>query len=78
VVGSTGDRKTSAIRRAEDIRSARVSTRLERAIGFDEEAALNSASWGADQVMGFNHPVAGFTTVKALVDAMVRALLSEP
>ena len=46
--------------------------RLERAIGFDEDAALNSASWGAGQVMGFNHAVAGFATVKALVDAMVR------
>jgi hypothetical protein len=46
--------------------------RLERAIGFDEEAALNSASWGAGQVMGFNHAVAGFTTVQAMVNAMVR------
>ena len=45
--------------------------RLERAIGFDEEAALNSASWGVGQVMGFNFAVAGFTTVKALVNAMV-------
>jgi len=45
--------------------------RLERAIALDEVAALESASWGVGQVMGFNHQAAGFETVKTMVDAMV-------
>jgi hypothetical protein len=45
--------------------------RLERAIALDEAAALESASWGIGQVMGFNHQAAGFDTAKAMVDAMI-------
>ncbi len=46
--------------------------RLEKALGLDREAALKSASWGIGQVMGFNHEVAGFATVDAMVEAMVK------
>ena len=46
--------------------------RLEKALGLDQEAALKSASWGIGQVMGFNHEVAGFATVEAMVTAMVK------
>ena len=46
--------------------------RLEKALGLDQEAALKSASWGIGQVMGFNHEVAGFATVQAMVTAMVK------
>lgn len=46
--------------------------RLEKAMGLDRGAALQSASWGIGQVMGFNYKVAGFTTVDAMVIAMVK------
>ncbi len=47
-------------------------SRLKKAIKLDQDAALKSASWGIGQVMGFNHDVAGFPTVKALVQGMVK------
>jgi hypothetical protein len=46
--------------------------RLEKAIALDREAALQSASWGIGQVMGFNYEVAGFTTMDAMVEDMVK------
>ena len=46
--------------------------RLQKAIALDRDAALQSASWGVGQVMGFNHGIAGFSSVTAMVDAMVR------
>jgi hypothetical protein len=46
--------------------------RLDTAMNLDRPAALKSASWGIGQVMGFNHKAAGFTTVEALIDAMVQ------
>ena len=45
--------------------------RLAEAISCDREAALKSTSWGAFQVMGFNHKLAGFTDVESFVRAMV-------
>jgi len=45
--------------------------RLAVAIALDREAALKSASWGAFQIMGFNHMLAGHTTVGNFVKAMV-------
>lgn len=44
--------------------------RLHLAITLDREAALKSASWGAAQIMGFNHKLAGFATVEAFVEVM--------
>lgn len=44
--------------------------RLDEAMQLDRVAALRSASWGAAQIMGFNHKLAGFDTVEAFVDAM--------
>jgi hypothetical protein len=46
--------------------------RLERAMTLDRDAALQSASWGIAQIMGFNFKVAGFATVAPMIDAMVR------
>jgi hypothetical protein len=46
--------------------------RLERALALDHDAALQSASWGAGQVMGFCHAELGYASVDALVDAMTR------
>jgi hypothetical protein len=44
--------------------------RLARAIQFDRRAALESASWGLGQVMGFNFGVAGHASAEAMVKAM--------
>ena len=44
--------------------------RLAQAIALNREAALNSASWGIGQVMGFNSKLAGFATVESMVEAM--------
>jgi hypothetical protein len=46
-------------------------SRLEVAIIFDRQRALESASWGIAQIMGFNHRSAGYSTVEAMVAAMV-------
>lgn len=46
--------------------------RLEKAMRLDQEAALQSASWGIGQVMGFNFEVAGFATIDAMVADMVK------
>ena len=45
--------------------------KLRRAAILNEEAALKSTSWGAFQIMGFNHVDAGYATVGAFVDAMI-------
>jgi len=51
--------------------------KLEAAIGISEgagltaESALQSASWGIGQVMGFNHQAAGYASAKAMVEAMI-------
>jgi hypothetical protein len=43
---------------------------LEFARSLAEEGALNSASYGIGQIMGFNHAAAGFNSVKEMVDHM--------
>jgi len=45
--------------------------RLAEAIALNRHAALNSASWGIGQVMGFNSQPAGYDPVESMVDAMV-------
>jgi hypothetical protein len=42
-----------------------------RGAEMDEELALQSASWGLGQVMGFNHDAAGYASAAAMVAAMV-------
>ena len=44
--------------------------RLEKAVKLDRQAALESASWGAGQVMGFNFKASGFADVEGMVSAM--------
>ncbi|MET3654767.1 N-acetylmuramidase family protein [Dyella japonica] len=44
-------------------------TRLNTAIALDRDVALQSASWGMFQLMGFNHALCGFSDVEAFVDA---------
>lgn len=47
--------------------------RLAEAKALDEDAALQSASWGAFQIMGFNARAIGYPTVQAFVEAMQTA-----
>ena len=46
-------------------------TRLEEAIALDKRAALESASWGRFQIMGFNHLYCGFDSVEDFVQAHI-------
>lgn len=46
--------------------------RLDDALSLDREAALQSASWGIGQVMGFNYTVAGFASIDDMVAAMAQ------
>lgn len=43
--------------------------RLDRAAALDAAAAMQSASWGAFQIMGFNYALCGFDCVGAFVEA---------
>lgn len=45
--------------------------RLEKAMGLDERAALESASWGLGQVMGWHAQQLGYADVYAMVGAIV-------
>lgn len=44
--------------------------RLNTAMMLNRNAALQSASWGAPQIMGFNYRLAGFNSVESFVEAM--------
>lgn len=44
--------------------------RLAEAAVLDRTAALESASWGKFQIMGFNHQTAGFMTLQGFINAM--------
>jgi hypothetical protein len=44
--------------------------RLAQAVALDQDAALQSASWGLGQVMGENYGRIGFASVQAMVTAM--------
>jgi hypothetical protein len=46
-------------------------TRLEKAKKIDESAALESASYGAFQIMGYHFKRCGFNSVKDFVDAQL-------
>lgn len=46
--------------------------RLDNALSLDREAALQSASWGIGQVMGFNYALAGFASIDDMVAAMAK------
>lgn len=45
--------------------------KLLRAVAIDRKAALYSCSWGLGQVMGFNHLLAGYSTVDEMVEAFM-------
>ena len=47
--------------------------RLEKAVKINEDAALESASWGMFQVMGFNAESLGYPSVKNFVEMMEKS-----
>jgi hypothetical protein len=49
---------------------AREWIRLERAMQLDRKAALQSASWGLGQIMGFNFKAAGYADIEQFVRDM--------
>lgn len=44
---------------------------LEKALAVDEEAALMSASWGLGQILGENHKIVNYSTVKSMILAFM-------
>jgi hypothetical protein len=52
-------------------------SRLDRAALLDEDAALQSASWGAFQIMGAHYDSLGFDTVKQFVVEMQRSEVAQ-
>ena len=44
--------------------------RLQAAVALDRDAALQSASWGAFQVMGFNWRACGYKSLRAFINDM--------
>lgn len=51
--------------------------KLQKAAALDRNAALQSASWGRFQIMGFNHKLAGHDTVQSFINAMYRSELDQ-
>lgn len=47
-------------------------TRLNKAAALDRNAALQSASWGLFQIMGFNYKKCGFLFLQSFINAMYR------
>jgi hypothetical protein len=47
--------------------------RIEKAMALDRNAALQSASWGRFQIMGFNYDKVGYTSVEDFVTAMYQS-----
>jgi len=47
--------------------------KLRAMVGINETAGYRSASYGAPQIMGFNHKVCGYSTVQAMVKAFGEA-----
>ena len=44
--------------------------RIDKAMALNTKAALESASWGRFQIMGFNYQNAGFVSVETFINAM--------
>ena len=45
--------------------------RLAEAVALNRNAALESASWGKFQIMGFNYAPAGFDSLQSFINAMI-------
>jgi len=51
---------------------AKEHDRLERAAKIDRDAALESASWGMFQIMGYHWKTLGYASLQAFINAMYR------
>ena len=47
--------------------------RLQKAVKYDRDAAIQSASWGRFQIMGFHWEVLGYKSLQEFVNAMYRS-----
>ncbi|MBK3745699.1 N-acetylmuramidase family protein [Paraburkholderia aspalathi] len=47
--------------------------RLAQAVAIDRECALQSASWGGFQIMGFHWKTLGYASIQAFVNAMYKS-----
>lgn len=54
-----------------EVRGQREWLRFNRASSLDWNAAVQSASWGRYQIMGFNYRLCGFTSLREFYDAMM-------
>lgn len=54
-------------------KTAEQHRRLQKAVALDRRAALQSASWGRFQIMGFNYKAAGFKTLQDFINAMYKS-----
>lgn len=52
-------------------------TRLQAAVEIDRECALQSASWGLFQIMGFHYAGLGYASIQEFVNAMYRSEQSQ-
>lgn len=52
--------------------SSQQHRRLQAAVACDRDAALQSASWGLFQIMGFNHATCGYPELQRFITAMYR------
>lgn len=55
------------------LKGEREYERLEKAMKINEEAALESASWGMFQIMGYNYAICNYRNVRDYVDAMKKS-----
>jgi hypothetical protein len=51
--------------------------RLQRAAALDRNAALQSASWGKFQLMGFNYKLCGFADLQSFINAMYESEVAQ-
>ena len=50
-------------------RESEQHARLQKAVAYNRDAALKSASWGKFQVMGFNYELAGYNDLQSFINA---------
>ena len=67
------DRSLYATGRDADERGFNEHKRLQLAVSCDRNAALQAASWGKFQIMGFNWRIAGCASLQDFVNAMYRS-----
>ena len=59
------------------LRGVKEHVRLAEAVKLDRHAALESASWGMFQIMGYNYSRCGFDTLQQFVNSMYKSELAQ-